>query len=132
MVLVSSIEQFRTSQVAQWIKNLPAMQETLGIWVQFLDQKDPIEEGTATHSHILAWRISWTEEPGRQQSSGSQRVRHDWSNIAHIHIQQSDICVYCKTVTIINLIAIHHHRVTDFLFLVITTLASFKCIIQCC
>ena len=57
------------------IKNPPAMQETwvqsLGPWVQSL------EEGMATHSSILAWRILWTEEPGRLQSMGLQRVRHD-------------------------------------------------------
>ena len=43
------------------------------------------EEGTATHSSILAWRIPWTEEPGRLQSMGSQRVRHDWSDLAHTY-----------------------------------------------
>ena len=62
------------SQVAQWVKNPPAMQKTR---VQSLDQEDPLEEGMATHSNILAWRISWTEEPGRLQSIGSHRVRHD-------------------------------------------------------
>ena len=56
------------------IKILPAMQETQ---VQSLGQEDPLEEGTATHSRILAWRIPWTEEPGRLQCMGSQRVRHD-------------------------------------------------------
>ena len=56
------------------VKNPPAMQET---WIQSLDKEDPLEEGTATHSSILAWRISWTEEPGRLQSMGSQRVGHD-------------------------------------------------------
>ena len=45
------------SQVAWWVKNLPAMQETQEIWVQFLGQEDPLEEGTATHYSILAWRI---------------------------------------------------------------------------
>ena len=54
-------------------KNLPAMQET---WVHFLGWEDPLEKGTATHSSILAWRISWIEEPGRLQSMGLQRVRH--------------------------------------------------------
>ena len=49
------------SLVAQMVKNLTAMQET---WVQSLGQEDPLEEGTATHSSILAWRIPWTEEPG--------------------------------------------------------------------
>ena len=45
--------------------------------VQSLGQEGPLEEGLATHSSILAWRIPWTEEPGRLQSLGSQRVRHD-------------------------------------------------------
>jgi len=45
--------------------------------------KDPLEEGTATHSSILAWRIPWAEEPGRLQSIRSHRVRHDCSNLAH-------------------------------------------------
>ena len=47
------------------------------MWVQSLGQEDPLEEGMATHSSILAWRIPWTEGPGGQQSMGSQRVRHD-------------------------------------------------------
>ena len=53
------------------VKNLPAMQET-----QFrsLGQEDPLEKGMATHSSILAWRIPWTEEPNRLQSTGLQRV----------------------------------------------------------
>ena len=54
--------------------DLPAMQET---WVQILGWDDPLEKEMATHSSILAWRIPWTEEPGRQQSMGLQRVRHD-------------------------------------------------------
>ena len=56
------------------VKNLPAMQETQ---VQSLDLEDPLEKGIATHSSILAWRIPWTEEPGRLQSMGLQRVGHD-------------------------------------------------------
>ena len=62
------------SLVAQLVKNPPAMWET---WVQSLGWEDPLEKGTATHSSILAWRISWIEEPGGLQSMGSQRVRHD-------------------------------------------------------
>ena len=50
-------------------KNPPVMRET---WVQSLGWEDPLEKGTATHSSILAWRIPWTEEPGRLQSLGSQ------------------------------------------------------------
>ena len=64
--------------MAQWVKNLPAMQETQETWVQPLGQDDPLEEEMATHSSILAWRIPWTEQPGRLQSQGSQRVGHDW------------------------------------------------------
>ena len=47
------------------------------MWVQCLGQEDPLEEGMATHSSTLAWGIPWTEEPGRLQSMGLQRVRHD-------------------------------------------------------
>ena len=49
---------------------------------QPLGQEDPLEKGMATHSSILAWRIPRTEEPGRLQSTGLQKVRHDWSDIA--------------------------------------------------
>ena len=66
---------FWASQVAQMVKNLPAMQET---WVPSLGWEDPLKKGMATHSGILPWRIPWTEEPGRLQSMGSQRVGHDW------------------------------------------------------
>ena len=62
--------------MAQQVKNSPAMQEAQETQIQFLGQEDPLEEGTATHSSVLAWRIPWTEEPGRLQSEGSQRVRH--------------------------------------------------------
>ena len=61
----------RASLVAQVVKYLPAMQETQ---VQFLGQEDPLQKGMATRSSILAWKIPWTEEPGRLQSMGSQRV----------------------------------------------------------
>ena len=65
------------SQVAQWVKNPPPMQETQETWVQSLGWEDPLEEGTATHSSIISWRIPWTEEPGGLQPIGLQRVRHD-------------------------------------------------------
>ena len=55
------------------VKNPPTMQET---WVRSLGQEDPLEEGMATHSSILAWRIPWTEEPGGLQTRRSQRVGH--------------------------------------------------------
>ena len=58
----------RASQVAQWVKNLPAMQETQDMWIQSLGWENPLEKKTATHSSILAWRLPWTEEPGGLQS----------------------------------------------------------------
>ena len=66
----------------QTVKNLPAMQET---GVQFLGREDPLEEGMGTHSSILAWRIPWTEEPGRLESIELHRVGHNWGNLAHVH-----------------------------------------------
>ena len=54
-----------------------------------LGQEDPPEEGTATHSSILAWRIPWTEEPGGLQSPMSQRVGHDWSELARRHVHHN-------------------------------------------
>ena len=50
------------------------------MWVQFLGQEDPLEEGTATHSSILTWEIPWTEEPGRPQSMGSQESETKFSD----------------------------------------------------
>ena len=63
------------TQVAQRLKHLPPMWES---WVQSLGWEDPLEKEMATYSSILAWRIPWTEKLGRLQSTGSQRVRHDW------------------------------------------------------
>ena len=60
--------------VAQVVKNLPAIQETR---VQSLGREAPLEKGMAIHSSIVAWRMLWTEEPGRLQSVESLRVRHD-------------------------------------------------------
>ena len=69
------IHPLPASLVAQMVKNLPAMRETL-VWS--LGQEDPWEKEMAPHSSILAWKIPWTEEPGRLQSMGSQRVGRDW------------------------------------------------------
>ena len=62
------------SLVAQMVKNPPAMQEA---WVRSLGQEDSLEKDIATHSSVFAWRIPWTEEPGRLQSMGLQTVTHD-------------------------------------------------------
>ena len=64
----------RASLVAQSVKNLPAVQETV---IQALSWEDPLEKEMANDSSILAWEISWTEEPGGLQSMGSQRIGHN-------------------------------------------------------
>ena len=69
-----------TSLVAQMVKRLHTMQETQ---VRYLVWEDPLEKELATHSSTLAWKIPWTEECGRLQSMGSQRVRHDWATSLH-------------------------------------------------
>ena len=58
--------------MAQRVKNLPAMQEKQQMWIQSLDQEDPLEEEMGTHSSILAWKIPWTEEPAGLQSMGQK------------------------------------------------------------
>ena len=63
-----------TSLAAQMVKHLPMMWVT---WVRPLGWEDPLEKGMATHSSIFAWKIPWTEEPGRLQSTGLQRVGHN-------------------------------------------------------
>ena len=65
---------FWASLVAQAVKNLPAVQET---WILSLTLEDPLGKGVATHSTVLAWRIPWTEKPGRLNSMGSQGVGHN-------------------------------------------------------
>ena len=76
------------SQVAQWVKNPPAMQET---WVRILDWEDTLEESMATRPSILAWRMLWTEEPDRLLSIGFQRIRQDWSDWACTHVYYSHV-----------------------------------------
>ena len=70
-LLASLLPSCRASLVAQLVKTLPAMQETQ---IRFLGWEDPLEKEMATHSSILAWRIPWTEEPGRLQTMGSQEL----------------------------------------------------------
>ena len=60
------------------------------MWVCSLDQEDPLEEGMATHSSIIAWGIPWTEEPGGLQSTGLQRTRFDRSDLAHTGAQNTE------------------------------------------
>ena len=74
MYLAWALGYYRASLVAQRLKHLPTMRETR---VLSLHREDPLEKAMATRSSILAWRIPWTEEHGRLQSMGSQRVGHD-------------------------------------------------------
>ena len=69
------------SLVAQSVTNLPAVQE---IWVRSLGLEDPLEKEMVTHSSILTWKISRTEEPGGLQSIGLQRVGHDWATNTYL------------------------------------------------
>ena len=72
--------------MAQWVKNLPAMQES---WIQSLGREDPLEKRMATHSSTLAWKIPWTEEPGGLQSTGS--LESDMTKRLHFHFSLSCI-----------------------------------------
>ena len=79
------------------VKNPPVTQKPQDIWVQFLGQEDPLVEGMATHSSILSWRIPRTEEPGGLQSMGSERVGHNWSDLACMHQSVSSFAQSCLT-----------------------------------
>ena len=74
-----SIAECSWYKMIQQVKNLTAMQETQETWVQSLSWKDPLEKKMTTVFSILAWRIPWTEKPGGLQSTGLQRLRHDWA-----------------------------------------------------
>ena len=85
LLLVITIHSSWACQVVLVVKDLPASAGDVRDAALISGLEDPPEEGMATHSSILAWRILWTEEPGRLQSMGSQRVGHDWSNLAHTY-----------------------------------------------
>ena len=85
------------------VKNVPSILETR---VLSLGQEDPLEKGMATHSSILAWRIPWTEEPGRLQSMGSQKSQTYINNI-----------IYGKVVNRVNSNSSHHKENFFFIFI---------------
>ena len=70
--------------MAQQVKNLPAMQETQEMWVESLGLEDPLEEEMTTHPSILAWKIPWTEEPGRVTV---HRVPKGWTRLKRLSTQ---------------------------------------------
>ena len=80
------------SLVAQSVKSLPAMKEA---WVQHLGREDPLEEETATHSSVLAWRIPWTEEPGKLQSMGSRQSDTTERLSTHTHVFLTVLGLQC-------------------------------------
>ena len=88
----SNLNGFKIHHVTQMVKNLPTRWE---IWVQSLGQQDPLENRMATHPSILAWRIPWTEEPGRLQSKGLQGVGHNWATST---LGEYYYCFHCNRV----------------------------------
>ena len=82
--------KYGASQVTRVVKDQPAKARDLRDMVYILESGRPLEEGMATHSSIFS-RIPWTEEPGGLQSIESQRVGHDWSDIACVHIKYMNL-----------------------------------------
>ena len=88
------------------VKNPPAKPETQ---VQFLGQEDPLEEGIAIHSRILAWEIPWTEKPGGLQSTGSPRVRHNWA-AEHISEKRKSLIQFSFFCNFLRSFYTHHEE----------------------
>ena len=105
------------------------MRET---WVQSLGQEDPLEKEMATHSSFLAWRTPWTEEPGELQSTGSQRVRHDWAT--SLSLSNFEVCnvvlltritvLYIRSPKVIHLLTASLYPLTT-IFSVLTPPSTF-------
>ena len=91
-----------TFQVVLVVENLPANAGEVRDADSVLGWEDSLEEDLATHSTILAWRISWTEKPGRLQSMGLQRVGHDWAT-EHVYI-----CMHAKSLLLCVVISYTH------------------------
>ena len=95
------------------VKNPPAMQDLWEMRVWSLGQEDPLEQGMATCSSILAWRIPWREEPGGLQSIGLRRVGHNWNDLAHLgsasSSSQSGLASNCVTLVLFLLILLSNH-----------------------
>ena len=111
--LIHYINKIRASPVAQWVKNLPAMQETQEMQVWSLAWEDPLEEGMATHSSILAWRIPmnggvWWAMVHRVTKS------HDWSDWAYTQGETKSLAIFpfaiISSLVIISLPSIYHRK----------------------
>ena len=99
-----------TSLAAQMVKRLPTMWVT---WVCPLGWEDPLEKGMAAHSSIFAWKVPWTEEPGRLQSTGLQTVGHDWATSLSL-----SACITIQALAVVP--AAHKSYVTLSIFLNVT------------
>ena len=108
-----------TSLVAQRVKHLPAVRET---WVPSLGREDPLEREMATHSSILAWKIPWTEEPGRLQTIGLPRVGHDWATSLSLsmHLEEIKSRERCFVLFIQFFVCLYIHKVYIWLWCNIT------------
>ena len=102
---VSEVSNLNKSKGGPVVKNPRAMQETREAQVLSLGQEDSLEKEMATHSSILAWETPWTEEPGRLQPMGSQRVVHDQYVCACMHMP-TRVCVRAPVVRILRF----HHQ----------------------
>ena len=91
--------------MAQTVKNLPTMQETR-VW--FLGREDPLKEEMETHSSILAWRISWTEKPGKLQYMGSQKVGYNWVTNTQLY-GVMEVIVNALVVIILQYVNVSNH-----------------------
>ena len=91
-------KRHEASQVALVVKNSPANAGDRRDLTHTLCLEDPLEEGMATHSSTLAWRIPWTEEPGGLQSIGLQRVEQNWGNLAHMQKCHKHLNAFIKLI----------------------------------
>ena len=114
------------SLVAQMVKKLPRIQET---WVWSLGWEDPLEKRIATHSLILAWRIPWTEECGRLQSMGLQKVRHDWL-LFHIPFNVSKNLLQHNGSRIMKMFFKDNGYISDFVFTCVYVQDSPHCLLS--
>ena len=107
------------------VKNWPAIVGDIEMWVRSQGWEDPLEEETATHSSLLAWRILWTEDPGGMQSIGSQSW-HDWSNTAQHNTAPQKQSHYWQVVKHIHVIYNASHKAFHFPFTVELILVAWE------